>query len=164
MTAGRSAWVLAALVLSVAVGASSAAREKHPAGFELLSGAEYAAELRARAAPAPDLILKSADPNSPRIQVVSPGQGAPVHPPVDIEISFKPSEGATVDPASLRILYGFLKLDVTRRILDAPGVQLSASGLKASGAQLPSGNHRLVIQLTDNLGRLGSNLLEFTVQ
>ena len=70
----------------------------------------------------------------------------------------------TVNVASLRILYGFLKLDVTRRILDAPGVQVSAAGLKANGAQLPSGNHKLIIEIADNVGRTARQVLEFTVR
>ena len=41
---------------------------------------------------------------------------------------------------------------------------MSASGLTAKGARLPSGSHKLLIEVTDNLGRAGVQLLEFTVK
>ena len=61
-------------------------------------------------------------------------------------------------------MYVFLKLVITRRILDARGVQVSAAGLKASGARLPSGSHKLVIEVADSLGRTARQALEFTVK
>jgi hypothetical protein len=79
-------------------------------------------------------------------------------------VQFTPAAGAQVNPGSLKILYGFLKLDITQRILQAPGVQVSAAGLKADGAKLPSGSHKLLIEIADNLGRVGRRTVEFTVQ
>jgi hypothetical protein len=43
-------------------------------------------------------------------------------------------------------------------------VEVSAAGLKASGAQMPSGTHKLLIQLADNLGRTARQPVEFTVK
>jgi hypothetical protein len=134
------------------------------AGFQLLSAQEYQSELAARATPGATITLRSADFDAPTITVVSPDHSAPIQPPVDIDVHFKAAQGATVNLASLKIMYGFLKLDITRRILDAPGVQVSAAGLKASGAQLPSGSHKLVIEIADNIGRTGRQPLEFTVR
>jgi hypothetical protein len=133
-------------------------------GFSLLSADEYQSELKARAAPGAAFVAKAADFNAPTITVVMPHPGQPIQPPVNIDIRFVAAEGATVNVGSLRILYGFLKLDVTRRILDAPGVQVSAAGLKADGAQLPSGNHKLIIEIADNVGRTARQVLEFTVK
>lgn len=135
-------------------------------GFELITSPEYKAEQSARATAGPEseFVLKSSDPNAPSITVRAPDRAAPIHPPVDIDVRFKAAEGSTIDLSTLKILYGLLKLDVTRRLLDAPGVQVSADGLKASGARLPSGSHKLIIQLADNFKRTGSQLLEFTIQ
>jgi hypothetical protein len=133
-------------------------------GFSLVSADEYQSELTARAAPGASFVARAADFNAPTITVVMPDPKLPIQPPVNIDVRFVAAEGATVNVASLRILYGFLKLDVTRRILDAPGVQISPTGLKASGAQLPSGSHKLVIEIADNVGRTARQVLEFTVK
>jgi hypothetical protein len=150
--------VIAALLMS------TVARATPPGGFELLSQQEYRSELTARSLPGAALISRAADLNAPTITVVNPSSAAPIQPPVDIEVRFKAAEGASVNAASLKILYGFLKLDITQRILQAPGVQVSASGLTAKGARLPSGSHKLLIEVADNLGRAGRQLLEFTVK
>jgi len=135
-----------------------------PAHFELLSAREYGDELAARAVPGAHFVLRAADFNAPTIMVVKPNHSTPIQPPVDIDVRFAAAQGATVNISTLKILYGFLKLDVTQRIVQAPGVQLSAEGLKANGAQLPRGSHKLLIEIADNLGRIGRQPVEFTVQ
>src|SRR4029077_11137090 len=105
-----------------------------------------------------------ADFDAPTITVVSPDRsGGAIQPPVDIEVRFKPAQGASVNVNSLKITTGFLSLDITQRILGAPGVQVSADGLKASGARVPSGKHTFVIAVADNYGRTGRQPLEVTV-
>jgi len=133
-------------------------------GFQLLSSGEYQSELAARAAPGATYVVRGADFNAPTITVVKPDHSAPIKPPVDIDVEFTPSQGATVNVSSLKILYGWLKLDITDRILKAPGVEVSAAGLKANGAQLPSGSHKLLIEVSDNLGRVARQTVEFVVQ
>jgi hypothetical protein len=135
-----------------------------PAHFELLSAREYHDELAARAAPGAKLAQRAADFNAPTITVVKPENAAPIQPPVDIDVRFVAAQGATINIATLKVLYGFLKLDITQRILKAPGVEISPQGLKASGAQLPQGSHKLFIQVADNLGRTGRQPVEFIVQ
>ena len=132
--------------------------------FQLLSGDEYRSEVAARAAPGATLLSRAADLDAPSITVLKPGTSSAIKPPVDIDLQFKAAPGARVNPATLKILYGFLKLDVTQRILGAPGVQVSADGLRCSGARLPSGNHKLVIEIADTLGRTAVQPLQFTVQ
>src|SRR5215831_3135684 len=149
----RATISLLAIVAAVLTAASVSAAPH--GGFELLSDQEYRSELTARARPGAALVPRAADLNAPSITVVTPNSSAPIQPPVDIDVRFKPAAGATVNVASLRILYGFLKLDITQRILQAPGVQVSATGLTAKGARLPSGSHKLLIEVSDNLGRAG---------
>jgi hypothetical protein len=152
--------LLAGAALVVATIASAAPH----AGFQLLSAQEYQSELSARATPGAAVTLRAADFDAPTITVIKPDRSAPIQPPVDIDVHFKAAEGASVNIASLKIMYGFLKLDITKRILNAPGVQVSTAGLKASGAQLPSGSHKLAIEVADNIGRTGRQPLEFTVK
>ncbi len=84
-------------------------------GFELLSAREYRSELAARALrPAPSSVLKGADFSAPTITVVKPDTKAPIAPPVDIDVRFQPAQGASLNMASLKIMYGFLRLDITQ--------------------------------------------------
>lgn len=149
--------VVAALLASVSAVADTD-------GFQLVSPREYKSELSARHRPHARFVTRGAELNAPTITVIKPEHSAALQPPVDIQLRFAAAEGATVNVSSLKIMYGFLKLDVTQRILKAPGVEVSADGLKANGAQLPSGNHKLLIQIADSLGRVGQQPLEFTVK
>jgi hypothetical protein len=158
----RSRFILPALVAAVLATSLSVAASH--GGFELLSAQEYKSELTARAAPNATLITKSADLDAPTITVVRPDRSADIQPPVDIDVRFKAAAGSTVNVSSLKITYGFLRLDITQRILGAPGVKVTADGLKASGAQLPVGSHKLVIEIADNIGRTGRQPLEFTIR
>jgi hypothetical protein len=151
------------LLLVPALLAATLATAAGAGGFQLLSAGEYRSELAARAAPGAKLSLRGADLDAPTITVVAPAGSAAITPPVDIDLRFKAAPGATVDPKTLKILYGFLKIDVTQRIVSAPGVEISAAGLKAAGARLPSGDHKLLIEVADNLGRTARQPLEFTV-
>jgi hypothetical protein len=153
-------WLFGATALLLLGAAASAAGDE----FELLSSREYQSELAARARPHAHFARRGAALNAPTITVVKPDRGSPLQPPVDIEVRFNAAPGATVNISTLKIMYGFLKLDVTQRILKAPGVEISPEGLKANGAQLPSGNHKLLIQVADNHGRIGQQPLEFTVK
>jgi len=134
-------------------------------GFQLLSTQEYQQEQSYEASsPTTKLTPKAADFDAPTITVFKPDRSAPIQPPVDIDLRFQAAQGATVNVGTLKVMYGFLHLDITKRILNAPGVQISPAGLSASGAQLPSGSHKLVIEVADNLGRTGRQPLEFTVK
>ena len=152
------------LLVSAGLAVATIASAAPPAGFQLLSSQEYQSELSARATPGAAVTLRAADFDAPTITVVKPERSAAIQPPVDIDLHFKAAQGASVNIATLKIMYGFLKLDITKRILNAPGVQVSTAGLKASGAQLPSGSHKLAIEVADNIGRTARQPLEFTVK
>jgi hypothetical protein len=154
-------WVTA---LASALVSTTLAGAVQPSRFELLSAREYSDEQAARAAPGAKFTLRAADFNAPTVKVLKPNNSTPIQPPVDIEVHFAAAQGATINISTLKILYGFLKLDVTERILKASGVEVSPEGLKASGAQLPRGSHKLLIEVADNLGRIGRQPVEFTVQ
>jgi hypothetical protein len=110
------------------------------------------------------VVANGNDLNAPKIAIIEPNCSTAIRGPINIDVRFQAAKGATVDPATLKIRYGLFHIDVTRRILDAAGVQVSASGFKTIGAQLPRGNHQLSIEITDSAGRTGRQLVAFTVE
>jgi hypothetical protein len=99
--------------------------------------------------------------DGPVITVERPDETKPIKSPVSIFVSFRPQGNATIDLSSLRFFYGFLRIDITKKIVEH--AQLTASGLSASNAQVPSGHHRVTIQIADSMHRVGSRDIEFTV-
>ena len=81
--------------------------------------------------------------------------------PVNIRIRFQAATNARIDVNSLRVRYGFMGLDVTRRIL--AHARPTATGVFVEDAELPRGRHRVTIQVADNMGRLGSQSFDFNV-
>jgi hypothetical protein len=105
-----------------------------------------------------------AEPDAPQILVESPKTGGdPIHAPVSIALKFVPAAGAAIDPAAFkvaaRILGGWM--DVTPEILKH--AQVKASGVQVTGAMLPKGKHRIRLQIKDDKGRLGENVIGFEI-
>ncbi|MEK8045630.1 hypothetical protein [Ideonella margarita] len=118
---------------------------------------------RSAAVPMPVTLVARAA-GAPAIEVLRPlleGNGTQVVSPVPIELRFKPAADAAIDVASFRVLYGAFRIDVTQRLLKS--VVVRPDGLKVEQAAIPSGSHRLVVQVTDTLGRQGSRELNFSV-
>lgn len=78
-----------------------------------------------------------------------------------IELAFVPAQNAAIVPASFRAYYGAFKLDITERLVKE--VRVSTKGLTVERAAIPSGSHRLVLQVADTQGRVGTRDLRFTV-
>jgi hypothetical protein len=136
------------------------------AGFELLTPEEYQQETDARS-----LVLRGAggqdEPGSQRaadgpvIQIVTPDAQGPVAAPVDIDVRFEPGPNAKIVLSSLRIRYGMIGLDVTDRIRKAATVD--EHGIRAPGAQLPSGSHSMSVEIADSAGRRTRQSFKFRV-
>ena len=137
----------------------------------LVSDAEVAADRRAAARP-PDtrgpasrsvsVPYQSPKPNAPRIEVLAPEiVGRPLVAPFPIRIRFVAATGREIDPATLRIFYGRLALDITSRILAATPV--TQQGLDVPNASVPKGSHRLLLEIRDNTDNIGRSELEFEV-
>jgi len=129
------------------------------AAWALITKEEFEHDLSA-AEPLSRSIQTSA-PDVPVIQVEQPNQAKPIKPPLTIRVRFVPKAGAAIDPASFRITYGWLGVDITQRVLQHAHV--SASGLSANNADIPAGHHRVTLQVADNMHRVGSRTFEFTV-
>ena len=108
-----------------------------------------------QAAPAP---TRSA---APTISIDEPDITRPVRSPVNIRIRFQAAAGARIAVNTLRVRYGRLGIDITRRIL--AHARPTPSGVFVEDAELPRGRHRVTIQIADNMGRVGSKSFDFNI-
>ena len=111
----------------------------------------------------PELVPRAApDLSSPRIEVVQPDINSPVASPTRVQLVFHPVAPATIQPATFRALYGTFRIDITKRLLQY--AKVTAEGINVDEATLPTGSHRIFLEVQDNTGRIGSQLLSFTIQ
>src|SRR5262249_949856 len=109
---------------------------------------------------------KQAAPAAPRsgaptIRIEEPNTTRPIGSPVRIRVTFQPASNATIVVDSLRVRYGSLGIDITRRIL--AHARPTASGVTVDDAELPRGRHRVTIKIADNWSRVGYKSLVLTV-
>ena len=123
--------------------------------FDLVSVEEHDEAIAAGDNPEFDLIAKSI-PGGPEIEIISPEVTSDkLSSPVDIEVQFQPSEGASIDMDSLKIYYlMFIKKDITKRILE--NAEIGPDSIKALGAELPSGKHKFLVEISDSAERKSS--------
>ncbi len=77
-------------------------------------------------------------------------------------VSHNSEPDAKIVLSSFRAVYGiFIKLDITEKI--KAHAKLDDTGLFAEGVSLPTGKHNVTISIADNLGRVASRAVEFTV-
>ena len=118
-------------------------------------------ERRENAAPHGQTAPAAPRSGAPTIRIEEPNTTRPIRSPVRIRVIFQPAGNATIVVNSLRVRYGSLGVDITRRIL--AHARPTASGVTVNDAELPRGRHRVTIQITDNLGRVGTQSVQFTV-
>jgi len=82
-----------------------------------------------------------------------------VRSPTKIELAFKPS-GAPVNLASFKVLYGKARFDITSRIMKK--ARVGANSIVVEEAELPEGEHRFAVLISDTDGRSSSR--EFSVR
>jgi hypothetical protein len=101
---------------------------------------------------------------SPAIDILRPEPVADlkVKSPFAIAVQFKPQSDAEIDPATFKVLYGALKLDITNRI--ARYVKIGKEGFTLENAQIPTGRHRLTVQIQDVKQRLAERELRLEVE
>jgi hypothetical protein len=110
------------------------------------------------------LLDTAADPSvvRPAIEIRQPSLlSQPLGTPLAIELSFLAAD-APIVPDSFRAYYGNLKLNITDRILKK--VKVLADGLRVDDAELPSGQHKILLVIEDEKGRRGERELKFTVK
>jgi hypothetical protein len=100
-------------------------------------------------------------PGAPTIDIQQPDQNRPIKSPVTVVIAFSAQPGSKIDPSSIRVWYGFLKLDITDKIKQY--AKIDESGMRADNAQLPVGTHNVIFSISDNKGRVASRAVVITV-
>jgi hypothetical protein len=131
----------------------------YAAGWTLISQEEF--ERDSVAPQARSLQLAPATPGVPSIEIQQPDETRPIQTPVTIRLLFRAQPSAVIDPNSFRATYGWLRIDITRRIIDH--AQVNASGLFANNAEVPAGHHKITLEIADNFHRVGMRTFEFTV-
>ena len=101
-------------------------------------------------------------PDAPKIELISPKLDSAISSPTQIELKFLPKTPATTKPETFRILYGTFQIDITERLLKVATV--TPEGINVPEAKLPNGRHKLVLNVQDSDGRVGSRIIEFEIK
>lgn len=110
----------------------------------------------------PKMRTRGLAPGTPDINVIAPASlKEPLKAPFPIRLAFKAKDGATIKPESFRALYGFLKIDITDRL--AGRAKIGPEGIEVDKANIPAGNHRLVLRVSDDRDRDSEVELKFAV-
>lgn len=126
----------------------------------LISETEWKQE---RATPAPPSPRFSPTPGAPRLELLQPKPGPDtLASPFDIQLRWNAEGEARIEPQTLRIRYGWMGLDITQRVLAQ--AEVTAEGLRIRKAALPSGEHKLAVEIADSLQRVGRRQFEVKVQ
>jgi hypothetical protein len=130
--------------------------------YDLVSQAEHQAS-EAQERSNPHLSLRSTPTSSdPIIEIRSPSLTGPVKAPVSIDLRCQTSGAAKINWESLKILYGAFKLDITDRVRKE--AKVLPDGMQIASANLPSGSHKLVIQVANTEGKQAEREVRFTVE
>lgn len=82
--------------------------------------------------------------------------------PFAIAVQFKSQADAPIDPSTFKVMYGALKIDITSRITKF--VKVSKDGFSLENAQIPTGKHRLTLQVQDEKQRIAERELRLEVE
>jgi len=147
--------------LAICMFAIGALQVQSSYAFELVTKAE--ANASKLASSMQEAEFSQADPRGPAIQVVDPQSlDLPLKNPFKMEVLFKPQQGATLDFASFKALYGVLKLDITDRLLKE--ATKTPTGIKLANVDVPSGRHKLLLSIKDSQGRFSAKEIIFKVE
>jgi hypothetical protein len=93
-------------------------------------------------------------------QVSPPPDAAAPNSPINLDITFAAHNGATIDPAKVKVTY--LKqpaIDLTGRLKPF----ITPKGIEASDVDVPPGTHLIKIEVTDSDGRSTTNVMTIQV-
>lgn len=159
----RRHFCLAALGVVVAPLAAA-----QPAGaFQLITPAEAQREREARAKDDSEFRTRSmtrpgaSGKPGVAIRVVAPSTQGPVSAPLRIELAFDAPAGIKVVPATFRVLYGVMKLDLTERLRRF--ATITETGVVVANAAVPDGMHRLFLSVADDQGNVAEQELRIRV-
>jgi hypothetical protein len=82
--------------------------------------------------------------------------------PFTISVQFTGQTDAGIDPASFKVLYGAFKFDITSRVTKF--IKVTKDGFTLENAQIPTGKHRLTLQVQDEKQRTAERELRLEVE
>ncbi|MBT9505217.1 hypothetical protein [Rhodoferax sp.] len=82
--------------------------------------------------------------------------------PFAIAVQFKSQADAPIDPGTFKVMYGTFKVDITSRITKY--VKVTKEGFSLENAQIPTGKHRLTMQVQDEKQRVAERELRLEVE
>lgn len=97
-------------------------------------------------------VPKAVDVLAPRIEVVQPTMALPLINPFNVVVRFITQSDAQLDTKSLKVKYGFFRIDVTERMMAA--AIWKGNEVTSNGAAAPKGKHRFYVQIADSKQRL----------
>ena len=153
---GSGTLVMAALLAGSTASPAAAAGGSLPEANGLITAEEAMTSARAFAEhpEGPPLVVdKAMDLNranalAPRIEVLEPRLGAITTPPFDVRVIAHPREGLAIDRSSIRVRYGFFRIDVTQRMLSLG--RWEGNEFIVSRAQAPAGTHWFYVTVADS--------------
>lgn len=101
---------------------------------------------------------------TPSIEILQPQPAAnlKVRTIFAISMEFRSQADAAILPATLRVLYGANRVDITSRIVNL--AQVTAQGVTLAQVQVPPGKHKLVFQVEDEKQRVAERELRFEAE
>lgn len=119
------------------------------------------AEARDDAAPHLGQSAAPAAQGAPVISVKQPDISRALRSPMTFNIQFRAAPGATISPSTFQARYGWLGINITNRLLEH--ATRTPNGLFAADVDVPPGNHRISVSVADNLGRVGTRVVDLHV-
>lgn len=100
----------------------------------------------------------------PLIDIIKPeaGNEQKIKSPFPMNVQFKGQADAPIDPASFKVLYGAVKIDITARLTKT--AKVTREGFTFDKAQLPAGKHRLILQVQDSKQRVAEREMRVEVE
>ncbi|MBV8088929.1 MAG: hypothetical protein JO139_05035 [Alphaproteobacteria bacterium] len=118
-------------------------------------------EARDNAAPHLRQSVTAAGQAAPVITVKQPDISRALRNPMTFDIQFRAAPGATINPSTFQAKYGWLGINITSRLLEH--ATRTSNGLFAANVDVPTGNHRISVSIADNLGRVGTRVVNLHV-
>jgi len=128
------------------------------AGWPLVTPGE---EARDNAAPHVRQSATPAAQGAPVITVRQPDISRALRNPMTFDMQFRAAPGATINLSTFQARYGWLGINITSRLLDH--ATRTPNGLFAANVNVPTGNHRINVSIADNLGRVGTSVVNLHV-
>jgi hypothetical protein len=119
------------------------------------------AEARDNAAPHLRQSATAAVQGAPVITVKQPDMSRALRNPMTFDIQFSAAPGAAINPSTFQAKYGWLGINITSRLRQH--ATRTPNGLFAADVDVPSGNHRISVSIADNLGRVGTRVVNLHV-